>query len=125
MIKVICLPRKKCATESCAGAAGSVATATVATNNSRPHFAPPGNRAHPDRVDPGCALSSLHSRMFYFGKPVPTFPEHALGTSCLRLQRLQIGLAAQRHDRDLAGAEVGQDYLHRRAVALPERHVSP
>src|SRR6266849_9227547 len=42
----------------------------------------------------------------------------------LRLQRLQVGLAAQRHDRDLAGAEIGQHDLRGRAVALEQRDVA-
>src|SRR5262244_2054915 len=45
-------------------------------------------------------------------------------TAGLRLQRLHIRLAAQRHDRDLAGAEIRKNHLHRRAVALQERNVA-
>src|SRR5262252_8949594 len=45
-------------------------------------------------------------------------------TAGLRLQRLHIRLAAQRHDRDLAGAEIRKNYLHWRAVALQKGNVA-
>ena len=41
----------------------------------------------------------------------------------LTLERRQLGLAAQGHDRDLPGPVVGQDHLHL-AVALLDRHVA-
>src|SRR5262245_64276483 len=47
-----------------------------------------------------------------------------LSATGLRFQGVEILLAAQRHDRDLARPEIGQHHLHGCAVALQERDIA-
>src|SRR5215468_9360718 len=49
--------------------------------------------------------------------PISTSTDRELLAACPALERLQLLLAAHRHDRDLARAVVGQDHLQL-AVAL-------
>src|SRR6266566_3939886 len=82
------------------------------------------------RSRPSISDYSESARRDHRARNAAAAPQTAL-TSCssalpasLRLQRLHIRLAAQRHDRDLARAKIGKDHLHWRAVALQQGNVA-